>query len=78
MSSFVVDKSFHRQISQQRGILEIDQQLALDPLTKDFVWNVAFRSDFAFKFGQALIKMGRIQVLTGSEGEIRRTCGAVN
>ncbi|XP_038893695.1 peroxidase 60 [Benincasa hispida] len=78
MSSFVVDNSFHKQISRRRGILEIDQQLALDPLTKDFVSNVAFRSDFAFKFGQAMIKMGRFQVLTGSEGEIRRTCEAVN
>ncbi|KGN64946.1 peroxidase 60 [Cucumis sativus] len=78
MSSFAVDNSFHRQISRRRGILEIDQQLALDPLTKDLVLNVAFRSDFGFKFGQAMIKMGRFQVLTGSAGEIRSTCAAVN
>ncbi|KAG7012712.1 Peroxidase 60, partial [Cucurbita argyrosperma subsp. argyrosperma] len=78
MSSFVVDKSFHKQIWQRRGILEIDQQLALHPLTKDLVTRVAFGFDFASKFGDAMIKMGRFGVLTGSEGEIRRTCEAVN
>lgn len=78
MSSYMVDKSFHRQILQRRGILEIDQQLALNPLTKDLVWKVASSFDFADKFGEAMIKMGRIQVLTASNGEIRTTCGAVN
>ncbi|XP_022945692.1 peroxidase 60 [Cucurbita moschata] len=78
MSSFVVDKSFHKQIWQRRGILEIDQQLALHPLTKDLVTRVAFGFDFASKFGDAMIKMGRFGVLTGSDGEIRRTCEAVN
>lgn len=63
---------------QRRGILEIDQQLALNPLTKDLVSNVAFGFDFSYKFGQAMINMGRIQVLTGSQGEIRKRCGAVN
>nr|GEY99380.1 peroxidase 60-like [Tanacetum cinerariifolium] len=77
-SSAVVDKSFYSQILQRRGVLQIDQELALDSLTKSTVEAIARSADFNFKFGQAMVKLGATQVLTGTQGEIRQSCKAVN
>ncbi|KAL4591733.1 hypothetical protein LXL04_004704 [Taraxacum kok-saghyz] len=78
MSSAVVDKSFYNQIMLRRGVLEIDQKLALDSLSKSTVAAIAGSSDFNTKFGQAMVKLGATQVLTGTQGEIRRSCRSVN
>ncbi|KAI3688098.1 hypothetical protein L1987_81806 [Smallanthus sonchifolius] len=77
-SSAVVDKSFYSQIMLHRGVLQIDQELALDSLSKSTVEAIAHSFDFTTKFGQAMVKMGAIQVLTGTQGEIRKSCRAVN
>ncbi|KAI7753634.1 hypothetical protein M8C21_010152, partial [Ambrosia artemisiifolia] len=77
LSSKVIDKSFYTQIMSRRGVLQIDQQLALDGLTKSKVAAIAASSDFNTKFGQAMVKMGAIQVLTGTQGEIRSSCRAI-
>ncbi|WCJ41836.1 Peroxidase superfamily protein [Euphorbia peplus] len=77
-SSFTVDKSFYQQILLHKGILQVDQQLALDPITDSTVQTVADRDDFSYKFGQAMVKMGRVEVLTGTQGQIRRSCRSVN
>ncbi|KAJ0616648.1 putative peroxidase [Helianthus annuus] len=69
-SSSVVDKSFYNQIMLRRGVFQIDQELAIDSLTKPTVAAIASSSDFTTKFGQAMVKLGAIQVLTGTEGEI--------
>ncbi|XP_076953771.1 peroxidase 60-like [Bidens hawaiensis] len=66
------------QIMLHRGVLKFDQDLALDSLTKSTVAAIARSSDFTTKFGQAMVKMGAIQVLTGKQGEIRKSCRAVN
>ena len=78
MSSLIVDNSYYKQTKLNRGILQIDQQLALDPLTKDIVTAIATRFDFSTKFGQAMVKMGAVEVQTGNQGEIRGSCRAVN
>ncbi|XP_076915929.1 peroxidase 60-like [Bidens hawaiensis] len=78
LSSKVIDKSFYNQIMLRRGVLQIDQELALDGLTKSKVAAVAASSDFNTKFAQAMVKMGAIQVLTGTQGEIRKSCRAIN
>ncbi|KAL4611730.1 hypothetical protein ACB092_08G146400 [Castanea dentata] len=77
-SSFIF-KSYYRQILMNRGILQIDQELALDPLTSSTVQGiVASYSDFRSKFGQAMVKLGAVEVLTGTQGEIRQSCRAIN
>lgn len=74
-SSMVFDNAFYKQIVLRRGVLFIDQQLALDTLSKGLVTvfagnNAAFQRSFA----DAMVKMGNIKVLVGNEGEIRRNC----
>ncbi|KAK1429208.1 hypothetical protein QVD17_11413 [Tagetes erecta] len=78
LSSGIVDKSFYSQIMLHRGVLQFDQDLAFDSLTKSTVADIAHSFDFNTKFGQAMVKMGAIDVLTGTEGEIRKSCRAVN
>ncbi|GJS00595.1 retrovirus-related pol polyprotein from transposon TNT 1-94 [Tanacetum coccineum] len=56
-----MDNSFYKQIMMRRGILEIDQQLAEDRLSKSTVKAIASSSDFNTKFGQAMVKLGGIQ-----------------
>ncbi|KAL0436289.1 UNVERIFIED_CONTAM: Peroxidase 60 [Sesamum radiatum] len=78
LSSMIVDNSYYRQIILHRGVLQIDQELALDPLSKPTVTAIANGFDFSTRFGQAMIKLGAVQVLTGKQGEIRRSCRATN
>lgn len=78
LSSLVVDNSYYKQILMHKGILQIDQELALDPSTQSTVTYIASGSDFRTQFGQAMVKLGAVQVLTGNQGEIRRSCRATN
>jgi len=79
-SSNVVDNSYYKQILAKRGILKIDQSLALDSATKSTVTSLASSgiNSFSSQFNNAMIKMGNIQVLTGRKGEIRTSCRAIN
>ncbi|KAK6163574.1 hypothetical protein DH2020_000438 [Rehmannia glutinosa] len=78
LSSMTVDNSYYRQIIMKRGILKIDQELALDPLSKPTVGAIANGFDFSTRFGQAMIKLGTVDVLTGKQGQIRSYCRAIN
>ncbi|KAK1365872.1 Peroxidase [Heracleum sosnowskyi] len=62
-----------------KGVLNIDQQLALDKSSAPLVSNFA-RNGAAFQqsFADAMVKMGSIQVVVGTEGEIRQNCRVFN
>ncbi|XP_039052552.1 peroxidase 60-like [Hibiscus syriacus] len=76
-STFVFDSSFYNQTKKHRGILGIDQALALDPLTSNIVANLTTGSNFTARFGQAMVKLGSVEVLSDSQGEIRKLCRVV-
>lgn len=78
LSSSKVDNSYYQQILMRKGILQIDQEIALDQSTKATVATIANRLDFSIKFGEALVKLGAVQVLDGTQGEIRSSCRAIN
>ncbi|KAI7983938.1 Peroxidase 60 [Camellia lanceoleosa] len=78
VSAYVVDNSYYQQILLGRGILQIDQELALDPRTTDTVKYAAVVGyDFQIKFAQAMVRLGAVQVLNGTQGEIRTSCRVV-
>jgi peroxidase len=78
-TSFVVDHEFYKQILLKKGIMQIDQQLALDKSTSTFVSNFATNGDkFVKRFASAMIKLGKVGVLVGKEGEIRKNCRVFN
>ncbi|XP_021904127.1 peroxidase 4-like isoform X2 [Carica papaya] len=77
----VFDNSFFKNLVNNKGLLHSDQQLynhGAGP-TDSIVLTYSYEpSTFASDFAAAMIKMGDIGVLTGSDGEIRKNCRRVN
>ncbi|KAJ0079161.1 hypothetical protein Patl1_23858 [Pistacia atlantica] len=73
------DNNYFKNLIQKKGLLASDQVLfsggSTDSIVDEYSKNpTKFKSDFA----AAMIKMGDINSLTGSEGQIRKLCYAVN
>ncbi|XP_052186343.1 peroxidase 4-like [Diospyros lotus] len=73
------DNNYYKNLVNKKGLLHSDQQLynggSTDSRVKKYSEDGAsFKSDFA----AAMIKMGDISPLTGSQGEIRKNCRKVN
>ncbi|XP_014491213.1 peroxidase 44 [Vigna radiata var. radiata] len=78
-TTMVFDNEFYNQIILKRGVLFIDQQLALDPLSSKLVSVFAGNSAvFERSFINAIVKMGNIRVLVGTDGDIRKNCRVFN
>ncbi|PKI44934.1 hypothetical protein CRG98_034674 [Punica granatum] len=74
-----LDNSYYKALKQRRGLLTSDQALFDSPLTARLVGEYARKgSSWRTQFARAMVRMGSIEVLTGSQGEIRRRCSAVN
>ncbi|CAM8942820.1 hypothetical protein QQ045_013420 [Rhodiola kirilowii] len=73
------DYNYFKNLEQKKGLLESDQTLfdngPTDSIVAEYSKTPAtFKSDFA----AAMVKMGDIEPLTGSDGEIRKICSALN
>ncbi|KAK3037821.1 hypothetical protein RJ639_031862, partial [Escallonia herrerae] len=69
------DNDYYKNVKSQKGLLHSDQQLHSGGSTNSLVESYSkdsktFNSDFA----AAMVKMGDISPLTGSSGEIRKSC----
>ncbi|KHN00230.1 Peroxidase 5 [Glycine soja] len=74
-----LDNNYYALLKNQRGLLTSDQTLLTSPSTRPMVLtNAKHGSKWARKFAKAMVHMGSIQVLTGSQGEIRTRCSVVN
>ncbi|KAG6493469.1 peroxidase 1-like [Zingiber officinale] len=74
------DTSYYKEVSKRRGVFHSDEALLKHPLTKAYVLSHAGASEAEFfqDFGNSMINMGNVGVLTGSAGEIRKKCYAIN
>nr|XP_017225388.1 PREDICTED: peroxidase N1-like isoform X2 [Daucus carota subsp. sativus] len=77
------DHSFFKNVRDGRGILESDQSLWQDGTTKNYAQRFMGIRGLAgltlnVEFGKAMIKMMNVGVKTGSAGEIRKICSAIN
>ncbi|XP_017225384.1 peroxidase N1-like [Daucus carota subsp. sativus] len=77
------DHSFFKNVRDGRGILESDQSLWQDGTTKNYAQRFMGIRGLAgltlnVEFGKAMIKMTNVGVKTGSAGEIRKICSAIN
>ncbi|CAN1171337.1 Peroxidase 44 [Linum perenne] len=70
--------SYYQQLLRRNGVLQVDQDLASHPLTGFIVSGIANRADFSARFGQAMVNLGAVDVLTGQQGQIRKSCRVVN
>ncbi|CAN8256240.1 unnamed protein product [Cochlearia groenlandica] len=76
------DESYFKIVSQRRGLFQSDAALLDNQETKSYVIKQTKRHEstttFFKDFGVSMVKMGRIGVLTGRVGEVRKKCTMVN
>lgn len=73
------DENYYTAVLQSQGILTSDSSLLVNVKTGRYVTEYAGnRNVFFERFAAAMLKMGRVGVKLGSDGEIRRVCSAVN
>ncbi|KAA8533193.1 hypothetical protein F0562_033274 [Nyssa sinensis] len=78
-TEFTMDTEFYNQLFEGKGLIESDQAMAEDPRTSDIVKEMASNEDLWLnKFSKAMVQMGKMDVKTGTEGEIRQNCRSVN
>jgi hypothetical protein len=62
-----------------KGLMSSDAALVADPHTARYVTEYSQNTDAFFnRFTAAMLKLGRVGVKLGSDGEVRRICSAVN
>lgn len=74
------DLSYYSNLLKRRGLFQSDSALTTNPTTKTFVTQLLQGpiQNFYDEFAKSMEKMGRINVKTGSTGEIRKQCAVVN
>ncbi|KAI6699153.1 hypothetical protein NL676_019272 [Syzygium grande] len=78
-SSYTFSNSFYTRLLNRQAVLGVDQQLALGDDTSQIAQEFeAGFEDFRKVFALSMNRMGNIGVLTGDQGEIRKSCRAVN
>ncbi|CAK8537085.1 unnamed protein product [Lathyrus sativus] len=76
----VLDNLFYKNmLTKNRTVLVTDSHLINDPRTIPIVAKMAAENGLWQKrFAEAMDKMGALNVLTGNDGEVRKTCRATN
>lgn len=83
-SEKVFDRQIMYNIRNGMGVLQSDAALYEDEATRSVVDSYTgllspfFGPSFEQDFAASMLKMGRIGVLTGSKGQIRRVCSSFN
>lgn len=73
------DNVYFRNLVNNSGLLQSDQALMGDNTTAAMVINYSRLPPlFSKDFGESMVKMANIGVLTGKSGEIRKNCRVVN
>ncbi|CAN6212711.1 unnamed protein product [Urochloa humidicola] len=73
------DNAYYSNLLTQRGLLHSDQELFNNGSTDSIVRNFASNpAAFSSAFTTAMVKMGNLSPLTGTQGQIRRNCWRVN
>lgn len=73
------DNQYYVNLVNRQGLFTSDQDLFTDSRTRDIVTSFADNQTLFFeKFVIAMIKMGQMEVVTGTNGEIRANCSVRN
>lgn len=74
------DLSYYTLVLKRRGLFQSDSALTTSSTTRAFITQILQGSlaNFYSEFAQSMEKMGRVDIKTGSTGEIRRQCAVVN
>ncbi|CAL1372599.1 unnamed protein product [Linum trigynum] len=73
------DDGYFKLVAKRRALFQSDAAMLDNAETKAYVEkSVTAGSTFLKDFGESMVKMGRIGVLTGRAGEIRKVCYKIN
>lgn len=73
------DNMYYINLLNRQGVFTSDQDIATHPKTKEIVNSFASnQKQFFDKFANAFVKVSQLSVLTGNQGEIRKSCFATN
>ncbi|KAI7999020.1 Cationic peroxidase 1 [Camellia lanceoleosa] len=73
------DNAYFKNLQSQKGLLHSDQQLFSGGYTDDLVNTYSSNSTTFFSdFASAMVKMGNLNPLTGTSGQIRTNCRKIN
>lgn len=73
------DLGYYNQVIKRRGLFESDAALLKSSVTRSIITQqLQSTQKFFAEFAKSMEKMGRINVLTGTQGEIRKHCARVN
>ncbi|TXG55340.1 hypothetical protein EZV62_020596 [Acer yangbiense] len=74
------DEDYYTLVAQRRGLFQSDAALLDDAETKAYVkfQSATHGKTFAADFANSMVKLGKIGVLTGKAGQIRKQCAFVN
>jgi len=79
MTPTVFDNNYYVNLKNQKGLFHSDQALFNGGSTDSQVTTYSSNQNTFFSdFAAAMIKMGNIKPLTGTSGEIRKTCRKPN
>ncbi|XP_059074924.1 peroxidase 5-like [Cryptomeria japonica] len=74
-----LDAKYFVDLQEKRGLLKSDQTLMSNDATyRQVNINAKYPTIWRINFGRAMVKMGAIDVSTGSQGEIRKQCRVPN
>ena len=78
-SALKVDNHYYKNLQKKRGVLACDQNLYKDGFTSSIVDLLAKDNGlFTSLFPKALVKLSEVNVLTGTQGEVRKVCNRFN
>ncbi|ESW16569.1 hypothetical protein PHAVU_007G167200 [Phaseolus vulgaris] len=77
-SSTNFDSDFYPNLLQKKGLFQSDAALLTLDQSADIAGELADKDKFFTEFAQSMKRMGNIEVLTDSAGEIRNKCSVVN
>ncbi|CAI0468143.1 unnamed protein product [Linum tenue] len=73
------DDGYFKLVAKRRALFQSDAAMLDDVETKAYVEkSLTAGSTFLKDFGESMVRMGRIGVLTGQAGEIRKVCYQIN
>ncbi|PON93267.1 Peroxidase [Trema orientale] len=73
------DLGYYSHVVKRRGLFQSDAALLTNNVTSSYIQQLLQGSEnFFTEFAKSIEKMGRINVKTGTDGEIRKNCAVVN
>lgn len=74
----VFDNNYYNLLQENKGLFRSDAALLVGNRGRGIVYDLSRGRDFPERFVEAMVKLVELDVLTGSDGEIRKNCHFVN